>query len=69
LTNSTQRIFSYATNFERSLQGTAVVAAIASGAGVALQNLIFGQFITVITNYVAGISSPQDFRSEAGDLA
>jgi len=45
------------------------VAALASGAGIALQNLIFGEFVTVIAKYTTGVSSPDQFRKDAGDLA
>ncbi|KAM7215408.1 Leptomycin B resistance protein-like protein [Rhypophila decipiens] len=67
--NAYFRIFSYATTFDRSIQAVAFLAAITSGAGQALQNLIFGEFVTVITNYVAGTASADDFRHEAGQLA
>ncbi|KAK1753327.1 P-loop containing nucleoside triphosphate hydrolase protein [Echria macrotheca] len=63
------RIFTFAGTFEYSLQGVAVIAAIASGAGISLQNLIFGEFVTSIANYSSGISSPHDFRQDAGTLA
>ena len=59
--------------FGETLVGAAVVlrsdAAIASGAGIALQNLIFGAFITVIVDFVSGKSDPDDFLDEAGELA
>lgn len=64
-----KRIFTYATTLDRSLQGIAFLAAIISGAAQALQNLIFGQFVTVITHYVGGVSTADDFRHEAGQLA
>lgn len=51
------------------MQGIAVVAAIASGAGIALQNLILGEFITTITDFTAGKSEPAKFRSDVADLA
>ncbi|KAE8423645.1 P-loop containing nucleoside triphosphate hydrolase protein [Aspergillus pseudocaelatus] len=41
----------------------------ASGAGIALQNLIFGRFINVITDFVAEISTPATFRHDVGKLA
>ncbi|KAK3328732.1 P-loop containing nucleoside triphosphate hydrolase protein [Apodospora peruviana] len=67
--NAYWRIFYFATTSEYALQGVAVFAAIASGAGLALQNLIFGQFITTITDFVSGSSSGDAFRSESADLA
>ena len=64
-----KRVFRYAGAVEYSLQAIGVVAAIASGAGIALQNLIFGKFITSITNFVGGQSSPSEFRDDSADLA
>lgn len=45
------------------------MAAIASGVGIASQNLIFGEFITVIANFAIGASTPADFRADAARLA
>lgn len=64
-----QRIFKFAGTFEYSLQAVAVVAAIASGAGIALQNLIFGRFVTVITDYVSEISDKDAFMDDVSQLA
>ncbi len=64
-----QRIFRYAGTFELTLQGIALFAAIASGAGIALQNLIFGSFVTTITDYVSGVSSNEAFLDDAAELA
>ncbi|KAL2146186.1 hypothetical protein VTI28DRAFT_5026 [Corynascus sepedonium] len=64
-----RRIFQYAGAFEYALQGTAVVAAIASGAGIALQNLIFGAFVTVITDYASGDSPNDVFLDDVAELA
>jgi hypothetical protein len=64
-----QRIFRYAGAFEYTLQGIAIVAAIGSGAGIALQNLIFGEFITVITDYASGHSSNDVFLDDVAELA
>ncbi|GAB1321098.1 Leptomycin B resistance protein pmd1 [Madurella fahalii] len=63
------RIFQYAGAFEYTLQGIAILASIASGAGIALQNLIFGQFVTVITDFVSQTSSPNIFLDDAAELA
>lgn len=54
---------------EYSIQAVSIVCAIASGAGIALQNLIFGRFVTVITNFASGESDPSDFRADAAQLA
>ncbi|KAL4883180.1 P-loop containing nucleoside triphosphate hydrolase protein [Aspergillus karnatakaensis] len=64
-----KRIFSYAGPTERIFQIVAVVAACASGAGIALQNLIFGEFITVITDFVNQQSTPGEFRDDVAELA
>ncbi|KAL2169044.1 hypothetical protein VTG60DRAFT_6543 [Thermothelomyces hinnuleus] len=64
-----RRIFRYAGPFEYTLQGIAILAAIASGAGIALQNLIFGEFVTVITDYASGDSSSQAFLDDVAVLA
>ncbi|KAM5356767.1 hypothetical protein ACJ41O_003413 [Fusarium nematophilum] len=63
------RIFRYATPTEHSMQAVATVCAFASGVGMAMVNLVFGKFITIITDYVTGTSTPSHFRSEAGKLA
>ncbi|KAL4909548.1 hypothetical protein BDW74DRAFT_174750 [Aspergillus multicolor] len=64
-----KRIFSFASRAELVLQGIAIIAACASGAGIALQNLIFGRFITVITDFTNGVSTPPGFRSDVAELA
>ncbi|RMJ09640.1 hypothetical protein BHE90_008673 [Fusarium euwallaceae] len=63
------RIFRYANFSEYSLQLIAIFAAVASGAGIALQNLIFGDFITSVTKYTTGRLSPAEFRDDAAQLA
>ncbi|KAK3346924.1 hypothetical protein B0T25DRAFT_572020 [Lasiosphaeria hispida] len=47
----------------------ATICALASGVGMALVNLVFGQFITVVTEYTLGKSSPSDFRRDSARLA
>lgn len=51
------------------MHAVAVLCAMASGVGVAMVNLIFGQLITVVTGYTTGTSSPAEFRKESGRLA
>ena len=51
------------------MQAVATFCAIASGVAMAMVNLVFGKFITVITEYTAGHSTPAVFRSEAAHLA
>lgn len=64
-----QRIFSYGGPYEYTLQAIAVLAAIASGAGIALQNLIFGAFVTVITDYASGDSTKEVFLDDVAELS
>lgn len=64
-----QRIFRYAGPFVYFIQAVAIFAALASGAGIALQNLIFGAFITVITDYASGDSSNDVFLDDVAKLA
>jgi ATP-binding cassette, subfamily B (MDR/TAP), member 1 len=63
------RVFTYAKPVDWTLYSVAILCAIASGAGISLQNLIFGRFITVITDFATGQSAPADFRSDAAELA
>ncbi|KAF6834066.1 multidrug resistance protein 3 (p glycoprotein 3) [Colletotrichum plurivorum] len=63
------RIFTYGGPFEKLLQAIALICALGSGAGIALQNLIFGNFVTTIQNFTTGVSAPADFRSEVSKLA
>ncbi|KAJ2985070.1 hypothetical protein NUW58_g5730 [Xylaria curta] len=64
-----QRIFKYGTSKEYALQIVALAGALASGVGMALVNLVFGQFITVTINYTTGVTSDEAFREEAARLA
>lgn len=63
------RIFWYANSVDYSLQAIAILAAIASGAGIALQNLIFGEFITILIRFTSGDIAPDQFREHAKQLA
>ncbi|GKT94534.1 LOW QUALITY PROTEIN: ABC transporter [Colletotrichum tofieldiae] len=63
------RIFRYATATEYSMQAITGFCAIGSGVGMAMVNLVFGRFITVITDYTTGASSAAGFRSDASKLA
>ncbi|KAK4233960.1 Leptomycin B resistance protein pmd1 [Achaetomium macrosporum] len=69
--NAYWRIFRYAGVFEYTLQAVACLAAIASGAGIALQNLIWGQFVTVITDFASpsGNSQTDTFLDDVSTLA
>ncbi|OHF02855.1 ABC transporter [Colletotrichum orchidophilum] len=63
------RIFSFGGAFEKLLQAVAIACAVGAGAGVALQNLIFGSFVTTIQDFTTGQSTPQHFRNEVSKLA
>ncbi|CAI6338747.1 unnamed protein product [Periconia digitata] len=63
------RVFTYAQPRELTLLGIAGVAALASGVGIASQNIIFGQFVTVFTEFGTGQQTADDFRSAGATLA
>ncbi|CAG7939190.1 unnamed protein product [Penicillium nalgiovense] len=67
--NDEQRIFHYGSSTEYTMHGFAVACALASGVGMALVNLVFGKFITLVVNYITGHSSPSEFRSGASRLS
>jgi len=58
-----QRIFSYAGPTDYALEIVALCTAIASGVALALVNLVFGEFITVISDYGSRALTPGQFRS------
>ncbi|KAK1961592.1 ABC transporter [Colletotrichum sublineola] len=58
------RIFTYLGSKERALETVAVVAAIASGSGLALVNLVLGRLITVITDYILGTLAQDQFMDD-----
>lgn len=64
-----KRVFRYGGVFEHSMQAIAVFAAIASGVGIAVQNLILGEFVTIITGFSSDQLTPAAFRDEATRLA
>ncbi|KAJ5766211.1 uncharacterized protein N7511_003827 [Penicillium nucicola] len=53
----------------RSYLFIAVLSALGSGVGMALVNLVFGEFITLIINYVSGDKDPSSFRDDAARLS
>ncbi|KAL6895481.1 P-loop containing nucleoside triphosphate hydrolase protein [Trichoderma longibrachiatum] len=64
------RIFAYAGTYERFILAVSIVAAIASGAAIAIQNLVFGSFVTTITDFVTDpATGGAKLRHEAGKLA
>ncbi|KAI1498608.1 P-loop containing nucleoside triphosphate hydrolase protein [Biscogniauxia marginata] len=65
--NAYLRIFSFARPIDTVLQFVAVVAALGSGLAPALVNLVLGQFITVLTNYVSGQSTAESFMKDVSE--
>lgn len=57
------RIFTYAEPIHVVLGVVAFVAALGSGTGLALVNLVLGQFVGILTDYVAGDISRDKFMS------
>jgi ATP-binding cassette subfamily B (MDR/TAP) protein 1 len=51
------------------MMGVALVAAVASGVGIALQNIIFGQFVTVFTDFSTNSAAADKFRDGGSRLA
>ncbi|KAG5962267.1 hypothetical protein E4U57_007211 [Claviceps arundinis] len=63
------RIFTYAGTTEYIIYGVSILAAIASGAGIALQNLVFGRFVTNLTDFASGKITGETLRSDSSSLA
>lgn len=51
------------------MQLVATGCVLGSGVGMAMMNLVFGQFITVVTDFIMGNSSPGQFRNNTSRLA
>lgn len=51
------------------MQTIATICALGSGVGMVMVNLVFGQFITVFTQYASGKSSPSEFREQSARLS
>ncbi|KAL8387003.1 hypothetical protein RB595_010231 [Gaeumannomyces hyphopodioides] len=63
------RVFRYAGAFEYALLAIAGFAAMGSGVAMASQNIIFGQFVTVFTDFGSGQSASDNFRQGGAALA
>ena len=59
-----QRIFTYAQPIDVVLELIAFLAAAGSGVGLAIVNIVLGDFITILNNYVAGQTTASDFMSD-----
>ncbi|KAG5936524.1 hypothetical protein E4U53_000210 [Claviceps sorghi] len=63
------RIFTYAGRTEYIIYAVSILAAVGSGAGLALQNLVFGKFVTILTDFTSGKKTGEDMRSDSSSLA
>ncbi|KAJ5951629.1 ABC transporter integral membrane type 1 [Penicillium vulpinum] len=63
------RIFQYGSSQDYTLQAIATACALGSGVGMALVNLVFGQFITLTTDYSTSAAGASHFRSESARLS
>jgi ATP-binding cassette subfamily B (MDR/TAP) protein 1 len=62
-------VFTFAGPLEFTMIGVAGVAALASGVGIASQNIIFGQFVTAFTEFGSGEAAADNFRNSGQTLA
>ncbi len=64
LTVHHQRIFKYADQLGWAMNAGALVTVIASGVVLPMMNFVFGRFVTVFNDFVSGVATPDQFRSE-----
>lgn len=69
LLTKSQRVFTFGTSADHGMFAIVIISAFASGAGIALQNLIFGSFVTHITDFATGVANPEEFRRATAELA
>ncbi|PGH27089.1 hypothetical protein AJ80_01276 [Polytolypa hystricis UAMH7299] len=69
LLNNEQRVFSYTDSTAWALYGISFFCAAASGTLTPLMTLVFGGFITRISNFDIGIMTPAEFRSEVDSFS
>ncbi|KXH37252.1 ATP-binding cassette sub-family B member 5 [Colletotrichum simmondsii] len=62
------RIFRYGGPTDYVLEFVAIVAAIGSGVGLAVVNLVLGQFMDIISDYTAGAISSDEFMAGVSNL-
>lgn len=58
------RIFTYAEPIHIVLEAVAFLAALGSGTGLALVNLVLGDFVSILSNFVAGRISRDEFLGD-----
>ena len=63
------RVFTFAGLLDYALLAIACLAAMGSGVAMASQNIIFGQFVTVFTDFGSGQSASDNFRNGGAALA
>ncbi|KAL6159786.1 hypothetical protein ACJQWK_06024 [Exserohilum turcicum] len=63
------RVFSYAGRLERLTMLFASICALSSGVAIASQNLIFGQFVTLFTDFGSGRTTAAHFKARSATLA
>ncbi|EGC42005.1 multidrug resistance protein [Histoplasma capsulatum var. duboisii H88] len=63
------RVFSYTDSTAWALYVVSFVTALAAGAAMPLMTLVFGGFVTTITDFATGVGAPDHFRSEVNRLA
>ncbi|QSS63796.1 multidrug resistance protein [Histoplasma capsulatum] len=63
------RVFSYTDSTAWALYVVSFVTALAAGAAMPLMTLVFGGFVTTITDFATGVGEPDRFRSEVNRLA
>ena len=68
-TPNLQRVFSYAGRLERLTMLFASICALSSGVAIASQNLIFGQFVTLFTDFGSGRTTAAHFKARSATLA
>lgn len=60
-----QRLGQLASTTERLIYVTGIICSIGSGTILPLMTLIFGNFVSVFTDFSVGVMEPQEFRSKA----
>lgn len=60
-------MFQYADQISWTLNGIAVIAAIAAGTLLPLMDLIFGKFVTAFNGFAMGTVSPTEYRSQVSE--
>lgn len=62
-------MFSYTDSTAWALYVVSFVTALAAGAAMPSMTLVFGGFVTTITDFATGVGAPDHFRSEVNRLA